>query len=190
MRVGAELAANPRGVPTRPVPRRAARLPSDNTTICWPSRSSSPGGQRRSLPRSPRTLTALGADVFLANIHLSGVDDARLRSTLTRYADEVVPRVRRPLAAAKTPVRPSDGESRAYSAGRRSARSPTGSGWMLKSKAGQLPDRVACGCGKHAAGCRVGRQGSAALDRELSVVLPQWSMQDVAAIAQQVVVFW
>ena len=52
------------------------------------------GGSFPSTAEITRTLTALGGDVFLANIHLSGVDDARLRATLTRYAGEVVPRVR------------------------------------------------------------------------------------------------
>jgi hypothetical protein len=41
-----------------------------------------------------RTMRTLNADVFLANVHLAGVDDTRVRRTLTLLANEVFPLVR------------------------------------------------------------------------------------------------
>lgn len=99
MRVGAELAANPRGIPNAPTtpPSRAeaerqhADLLAKQVIIA--------GGPETVAAEIARTMFALGADVFLANIHLTGVEDARLRATLTRYAEDVIPRVRDILAA-------------------------------------------------------------------------------------------
>lgn len=57
------------------------------------------------VPGSPATVAAaiaqsmrkLGANTFLANVHLTGVEDARVRRTLQLFADEVAPEVRRQM---------------------------------------------------------------------------------------------
>jgi alkanesulfonate monooxygenase SsuD/methylene tetrahydromethanopterin reductase-like flavin-dependent oxidoreductase (luciferase family) len=94
MRLGAELAANPRGIPNTPAtpPTRdeAERQYADNDR----NQIVVSGSAERVAEQITATMRALGADIFLANVHLTGVDDARVRRTLRRFAEDVVPRVR------------------------------------------------------------------------------------------------
>jgi alkanesulfonate monooxygenase SsuD/methylene tetrahydromethanopterin reductase-like flavin-dependent oxidoreductase (luciferase family) len=98
MRVGEELAANPRGFAAAPAAplthadaeRQQADLLAKQVVVA--------GGPETVAAEIAGTLSTLGANVFLANIHLSGVDDARLRGTLTRFAEDVIPRVRATMA--------------------------------------------------------------------------------------------
>jgi len=99
MRVGEQLAANPPNpsAPPTPAPDRAE---ADRQRADLIARQVVVAGSPETVAGEiARTLTTLNADVFLANIHLSGVDDIRLRATLLRYAADVVPRVRAILAA-------------------------------------------------------------------------------------------
>lgn len=98
MRVGAELAANPRTAqhaPSGPVSRaeaerRYADMLAQQVLVA--------GGAATVATEIVRSLTALNATVFLANVHLTGVEDARLRTTLARFAQDVAPAVRAALA--------------------------------------------------------------------------------------------
>jgi alkanesulfonate monooxygenase SsuD/methylene tetrahydromethanopterin reductase-like flavin-dependent oxidoreductase (luciferase family) len=93
VRIGGELAANPRGTGAAGVPptqadalRQRADLLAKQVIV-----AGSPASVAAELSR---TLRMLNADVFLANVHLAGVDDARVRRTLTLLANEVFPLVR------------------------------------------------------------------------------------------------
>jgi alkanesulfonate monooxygenase SsuD/methylene tetrahydromethanopterin reductase-like flavin-dependent oxidoreductase (luciferase family) len=93
VRIGAELAVNPRGTDAASTPpteadaeRQRADLLAKQVIV-----AGSPATVAGELARSMQTLNA---DVFLANAHLAGVDDGRVRRTLTLLANEVFPMVR------------------------------------------------------------------------------------------------
>jgi alkanesulfonate monooxygenase SsuD/methylene tetrahydromethanopterin reductase-like flavin-dependent oxidoreductase (luciferase family) len=94
LRLGADLAANPRDVPDAPstpptrasAERQLADMLAKQVVVA--------GGAARVANEISTTLRRLDADVFLANVHLQGVDDASVRASLTRFAREVVPAVR------------------------------------------------------------------------------------------------
>jgi alkanesulfonate monooxygenase SsuD/methylene tetrahydromethanopterin reductase-like flavin-dependent oxidoreductase (luciferase family) len=98
MRLGADLAANPRGVsdpPARPPTQEEAEgqyADNDRKQIVVS------GSADRVAAQISTTMRALDADVFLANVHLTGVEDARVRRTLQRFAEDVVPRVSESLS--------------------------------------------------------------------------------------------
>lgn len=94
VRVSEQLRANP-ALTTEPVGNvltadeadgQRARLLEQQTVVA--------GGPATVAREIAATLRALNADVFLANLHLAGVDDARLAANLERYVHDVVPRVR------------------------------------------------------------------------------------------------
>ena len=94
LRIGAELAATPLG---------GSQVPSAPLTLADAQRQQSDllakqvivaGGPATVAAELTRTLHTLNANVFLANVHLAGVDDARVRRTLSLLAHEVLPNVR------------------------------------------------------------------------------------------------
>jgi alkanesulfonate monooxygenase SsuD/methylene tetrahydromethanopterin reductase-like flavin-dependent oxidoreductase (luciferase family) len=98
MRLGAELASNPRGITNAPQ-HPPTRADAERQYLDQRERQIVVSGDAEEvaqvLAASARTL---GLDVFLANAHLMGVEDARIRRTLRLYAEQVAPRVRELLA--------------------------------------------------------------------------------------------
>ena len=97
--LGQELVANPRGmpnVPERPPTREEAAVQYEDQR----ARQIIVSGDAEEVAESIATsLKTIGANVFLANIHLTLVEDERIRRTLKLYATEVVPRVKEQLEA-------------------------------------------------------------------------------------------
>lgn len=99
MRIGADLLANPRGVDTSamaaPTRATAERQHADHDA----RQSIVSGGPEHVAAALAATMSTLGADIFLANVHLAGVNESRVRRSLTLFANDVIPRVRRLLTA-------------------------------------------------------------------------------------------
>jgi alkanesulfonate monooxygenase SsuD/methylene tetrahydromethanopterin reductase-like flavin-dependent oxidoreductase (luciferase family) len=98
IRLGEELVANPHGlpnVPDRPPTRAEAEAQYQDQSARQIVVSGSADDVAEALAGSMRTV---GANVFLANIHLTLVEDARIRRTLRLYAEEVVPLVKERLS--------------------------------------------------------------------------------------------
>lgn len=94
MNLGAELAANPKGLPQalgEPPTREEAEIQYQDQKA---RQIIVPGGPETVASELAKSMSTLEVDVFLANIHLMGVEDARLRRTLTLYAEEIAPLVR------------------------------------------------------------------------------------------------
>lgn len=97
--LGHELVANPRGlpnVPERPPTREEAEAQYEDQRQRQIVVSGDAAAVAEALATSMQTI---GANVFLANIHLTLVGDERIRRTLRLFAEDVVPRVRERLAA-------------------------------------------------------------------------------------------
>lgn len=102
MRLGEQLAANPTGVPNAPTSpptrqdaERQYQEQQDRQIVVS-------GGPEKVAGELARTIQTVETDVFLANVHLMGVEDERVRRTLTLFAEQVVPRVREILEAEST----------------------------------------------------------------------------------------
>ena len=97
--LGADLVANPRGlpnVPERPPTREEAEAQYEDQN----ARQIVVSGDAEAVAESIATsMAAVRANVFLANIHLTLVEDERIRRTLRLFAEEVVPLVRESLAS-------------------------------------------------------------------------------------------
>ncbi len=98
--LGHELVANPRGlpnVPERPPTREEAEAQYEDQK----QRQIVVSGDAEEVADAIATsLETINANVFLANIHLTLVDDERIRRTLRLYAEEVAPLVKERLARA------------------------------------------------------------------------------------------
>lgn len=93
MRLGADLAANPRGIPHAPS-QPPTRADAERQYRDQKERQIIVSGDAEEVAQTlAATCEALGLDVFLANVHLTGVEDERIRRTLRLYAGEVAPRV-------------------------------------------------------------------------------------------------
>ena len=94
LRIGEALAANPGGLPVVPPHGRTTRADAErqfaNLLVTQTVVAGSPTTVANEIVS---TIQTLGLDVFLANVHLAGVEDARIRRTLTRFAYEVIPLV-------------------------------------------------------------------------------------------------
>jgi alkanesulfonate monooxygenase SsuD/methylene tetrahydromethanopterin reductase-like flavin-dependent oxidoreductase (luciferase family) len=98
IQLGEELVANPRGlanVPERPPTREEAEAQYEDQKTRQIVVSGDPTEVADTIAASLQTLRA---NTFLANIHLTLVDDARIRRTLRLYAEEIVPLVRERLS--------------------------------------------------------------------------------------------
>jgi alkanesulfonate monooxygenase SsuD/methylene tetrahydromethanopterin reductase-like flavin-dependent oxidoreductase (luciferase family) len=94
MRVGADLLADPRGIdtstmapPTRATAERQHAEQDARQVVVS-------GGPDRVAEALTRTMSTLQADVLLANVHLAGIGEERVRRSLRLFAEEVVPAVR------------------------------------------------------------------------------------------------
>ncbi|CAN5689352.1 hypothetical protein BH23CHL2_BH23CHL2_30860 [soil metagenome] len=98
--LGADLVANPRGIPNvpdRPPTREEAEAQYEDQN----ARQIVVSGDAEKVAETIATsMETIQANVFLANIHLTLVEDERLRRTLRLFAEEVVPRVQERLAGA------------------------------------------------------------------------------------------
>lgn len=98
MRLGAELAANPRGIPHAPS-EPPTRAEAERQYLDQKARQIIVSGDVEEVAQAlAASFRLLGLNVFLANVHLTGVEDARIRRTLRLYAEQVAPRVRELLA--------------------------------------------------------------------------------------------
>lgn len=99
IRLGEELVANPRGlpnVPEHPPTREEAEAQYEDQKARQIVVSGDPAEVAEAIAASLQTINA---NTFLANIHLTLVEDARIRRTLRLYAEQVVPLVRERLAS-------------------------------------------------------------------------------------------
>ena len=96
--LGHELVANPRGlpnVPDRPPTRAEAEVQYEDQR----QRQIIVSGDAEEVADAiAASMQTIGANVFLANIHLTLVNDARIRRTLRLFAEEVAPRVKEHLS--------------------------------------------------------------------------------------------
>ncbi len=95
--LGHELIANPRGlpnVPERPPTREEAEVQYEDQKLRQIVVS---GGVEEVADTIATSMKTIGANVFLANIHLTLVSDERIRRTLRLFAEEVAPLVRERL---------------------------------------------------------------------------------------------
>jgi alkanesulfonate monooxygenase SsuD/methylene tetrahydromethanopterin reductase-like flavin-dependent oxidoreductase (luciferase family) len=98
IRLGESLVANPHGLsnmPEQPPTREEAEAQYEDQKTRQIVVSGDPAEVADAIATSLRTLRA---NTFLANIHLTLVEDARIRRTLRLYAEQVVPLVRERLA--------------------------------------------------------------------------------------------
>lgn len=97
--LGAELVANPRGIPNvpeTPPTREDAEAQYEDQK----KRQIVVSGDAEEVAGEiAGSMKAIRANVFLANIHLTLVGDERIRRTLRLFAEEVVPMVKEQLAA-------------------------------------------------------------------------------------------
>jgi alkanesulfonate monooxygenase SsuD/methylene tetrahydromethanopterin reductase-like flavin-dependent oxidoreductase (luciferase family) len=94
MRLGADLAANPRGLPNPPTTAPTRATAERQYAEQAARQIIVSGGPERVAVALAETLQLLGADVFLVNAHLAGVEQERLERTLNLLTHEVIPRVR------------------------------------------------------------------------------------------------
>ncbi len=98
VRLGEDLVANPRGmpnVPERPPTREEAEVQYEDQK----ARQIIVSGDASEVAAGiANSMTMIRANVFLANIHLTLVEDERIRRTLRLFAEEVVPLVNERLA--------------------------------------------------------------------------------------------
>ncbi|MEZ4572442.1 MAG: LLM class flavin-dependent oxidoreductase [Thermomicrobiales bacterium] len=97
--LGAELVANPRGIPNvpeHPPTREDAEAQYEDQKKRQIVVS---GDAEEAAGEIAGSMKAIRANVFLANIHLTLVGDERIRRTLRLFAEEVVPMVKEQLAA-------------------------------------------------------------------------------------------
>ncbi len=99
VRLGEELAANPHGlpnVPERPPTREEAVVQYEDQK----ARQIIVSGDANEVATAiANSMDMIKANVFLGNIHLTLVEDARIRRTLRLFAEEVVPRVKERLSS-------------------------------------------------------------------------------------------
>jgi alkanesulfonate monooxygenase SsuD/methylene tetrahydromethanopterin reductase-like flavin-dependent oxidoreductase (luciferase family) len=93
MRLGADLAANPRGLPNAPT-SAPTRATAERQFAEQQARQVIVSGGPDTVANALATMRLLGADVFLANTHLAGIGQERLKRTLSLFVREVIPRVR------------------------------------------------------------------------------------------------
>ncbi len=94
-KLGAALAADPKGLanaPTEPPSREEAEAQYEDQLKRQIIVAGGPETVARNIASS---IEILKLDVVLANVHLMGVEDLRVRRTLTLLAEEVIPRVQK-----------------------------------------------------------------------------------------------
>lgn len=99
VRLGEDLIANPRGlpnIPEEPPTREEAEVQYEDQK----ARQIIVSGDAEEVAAAIATsMQLIRANVFLGNIHLTLVEDARIRRTLSLFAEEVVPRVKERLGS-------------------------------------------------------------------------------------------
>jgi alkanesulfonate monooxygenase SsuD/methylene tetrahydromethanopterin reductase-like flavin-dependent oxidoreductase (luciferase family) len=99
VRIGDALSAAP-GAPLQPAPVPGSRADAERQCENLIARQIVVAGGVETVAREiAASMTTLGVDVFLANVHLAGVEDSRVRRTVTRFATEVVPLVKQRAGA-------------------------------------------------------------------------------------------
>lgn len=92
-------ASGDEGVESEPLPRDEAERQVESMVR---DQVMYAGGPEEVAGAISKSLATLGSNVFLANVHFMGVDDARVRRSIRLFAEDVVPRVRAALEESET----------------------------------------------------------------------------------------